>query len=309
MDTLFFYFFKKLTKSNEDIYWRYYFDFSKKRKFDILNSSMEDSSPILKVFCNIQQVYNGFARLANLFRYKRTPVQNTTDLGLNPIAPKRKTHTFLHEGAKYIMTIPEIIQTVNAALSHVNGFFILNNYMPKNPYTNVPFSKSNLYNMYFAVKCSDFKMSSLFYSFFLYDFQLELFTTVNQNALTEYAISQYVYNSHHSLLHQDVKNMINNHGMMRQLYIDPLFPKDVLVNSMRPYLLLNLRLEYANIPEEEWADISMKLTNSLNLFYMYNPKFGRKYIYYKNRKRIIDFEVAHTSVLKKKKYPILTVSF
>jgi hypothetical protein len=102
--------------------------------------------------------------------------------------------------------------------------------------------------------------------------------------------------------------MINNHGMMRQLYIDPEFPKDVLVNVMRPYLLLSLRLMFSPAPEEIWSKIEIELTTSLNVFYMYNPKFGRKYIRYKNKKKITEFEVNHSAVLTKKR-PFLTLSF
>lgn len=306
-NNLFFYIYNKTTKQ-EDTYWRYYFDFTKKRKFDILNSDMEESSHLLKLFCQTQKIYHGFARLAYLFRYKKTSIQNETDLGLNPILPKRKTITFLHTNAKYTMTVSEIIQTVNSALTHVDGFFILNNFMPKNPYTNIPFTKSILYNMYFTVKYSDVKMSPLFHAFFLYDFNLHYFSTINQEGLIEHAIYQYVYNSHYNALYQSVKNMINNHNAMRQLYIDPEFPKDVLVNVMRPYLLLSLRLEYAPVSDNIWYNIEMELITALNVFYMYNPKFGRKYIHYKNKTRIIEFEVKHAAILTKKR-PLLTISF
>lgn len=309
MNTLFFYLFSKLTKNHDhDTYWRYYFDFTKTRKFEMLKSSLDESSDLLKAFSSVQKVYHGFARLAYLYRYKKTPIQNTTDLGFNPITPGRRSLTFLHEGARYTMTVPEIIQTVNASLSNVNGFFIVNNYMPKNPYTNVPFTKSILYNMYFKVKESNFKMSALFHVFFMYHFDLAYFTSINNRELVEYAIYRYVFYSHFSTLYPSVKNMINNHGLMRQLYIDPEFPIDVLVDAMRPFLLLSLRLEYANISEELWETISIELLTSLNIFYMYNQKFGRKYIHHKNKKRVVTFEDKYTVVLIKK-IPALTISF
>ena len=308
METLFFYLFKKIT--DENTYWRYFFDFqSKKNKFNIINNNLNSESQLLSIFCNVQKMYHGFARLAHLFRYKRAIIQNTTDLGLNPILSKsRIIHTFLQGNSKFCMTISEIIQTVNSALSYVNGFFILQNYIPKNPYTNVQLTKSILYNMYFAVKNSDFKMSPLFHAFFMHHFDLINFSEANSSQLIEYAISKYAYQTHHDVLYSEVLVMINCHSMMQKLYIDHRFPKELLVKIMRPFLHLTLRLEYSAICKHEWNKIHEIWNNSLDLFYIYNPKFGRRYIRYKNSRQLISYET-NCLVDIKQKPPTLAMSF
>ena len=308
MENLFFYLFKKIT--DENTYWRYFFDFqSKKNKFNIINNNLNSESQLLLIFCNVQKMYHGFARLAYLFRYKRAITQNTTDLGLNAIPTKtRVIHTFLQGNSKFCMKISEIIQTVNSALSYVNGFFILQNYMPKNPYTNVPLTKSILYNMYFAVKSSDFKMSPLFHAFFMHHFNLPNFSIANNSQLIDYAISKYAYQTHYDVLYAEVLVMIQCHSMMQKLYIDHRFPKDVLVNTMRPYLHLTLRLEYAVICNHEYSKIHETWNNSLDLFYMYNPKFGRRYIRHKNNRQIITYET-NCLVDINQKPPTLAMSF
>jgi len=308
MENLFFYLFKKIT--DENAYWRYYFDFiSKKNKFDIINSNISNENQLLSIFCDVQKIYHGFARVAHLFRQKKAVTQNTTDLGLNPISlSTRIAHTFFQGNSKFCMTIPEIIQTVNSALSYVDGFFILQNSVPKNPYTNVTLTKSILYNMYFAVKSSDFKMSALFHAFFMHHFDLTEFNEANNVQLIDYAISKYAYQTHFNILYPEVRVMINCHAMMQKLYIDPLFPKDVLVNTMRPFLHLTLRLEYAVMCNHEWKKAHTIWSNSLDVFYTYNPKFGRRYIRYKNQKQTTSFDTSCLVDIKKKP-PTLVMSF
>ena len=308
MENLFFYLFKKIT--DENTYWRYYFDFiSKNNKFDIINSNISNENQLLSIFCDVQKIYHGFARVAHLFRRKKAVTQNTTDLGLNPISlSSRIAHTFLQGNSKFCMTIPEIIQTVNSSLSYVDGFFILQNSIPKNPYTNVTLTKSILYNMYFALKSSDFKMSSLFHAFFMHHFDLTEFNQANSSQLIDYAISKYAYQTHFNVLYSEVLVMINCHEMMRKLYIDPMFPKDILVNTMRPFLHLTLRLEYAVMCHHEWKKAHIIWTNALDVFYTYNPKFGRRYVRFKNKQQTTSFDT-NCLVDIKKKPPTLEMSF
>ena len=308
MENLFFYLFKKIT--DENTYWRYYFDFiSKKNKFDIINKDISEESKLLSIFCDVQKIYHGFARLAYFFRQKKAIIQNAIDLGLNPISSSsRITYTFLQDKSRYCMSFSEIIQMVNSSLSYVNGFFILQNCMPKNPYTNMPLTKSILYNMYFAVKNSDFKMSPLFHAFFMHHFDLTEFTKANNSRLVDYAISKYAYQTHFDILYPEVLVMINCHEMMQKLYIDPMFPKDILVNTMRPFLHLTLRLEYAVMCNHEWKKEHIIWEEGLDVFYTYNPKFGRRYIRYKNKKQTTSFDT-NCLVNIKKIPPTLAMSF
>ena len=105
MENLFFYLFKKIT--DENTYWRYYFDFqSKKNKFEIINSNICNESQLLSIFCDVQKIYHGFAKLAHLFVKKKAVIQNTTDLGLNPIPlSSRTTHTFWQGNSRFCLKI------------------------------------------------------------------------------------------------------------------------------------------------------------------------------------------------------------
>lgn len=238
------------------------------------------------VFYTLQKIYNGFSRFAYLYKLKKAILCNTQDLGLNPVTHtnRRRTFQILQNGSLYVMTLPELMKIINTSLTYANSFFILEPYMPKNPYTNIPFNKSTLYNIYFAVKSSDYKMSPLLHAFFIHEFNLNTFIQANRNSLLEYAIHDYIYKSHDDVLYPHVFSMLDKNELTSTLCISHEFPKDVLVNIMRPYLHVDFRCQHANICDEVWSFLREELHDMLNAFYIYNPMFGRKYI--RTRKNI-----------------------
>ena len=280
---LFYYLFKRICHSYAEYeqYWEYHHDifFCNNVKFNMLAKYTENKE-FIDIFYNIQKMEHGFSKLARLYILKKSTIKNTHDLGLNPITHNnpRKTIPILQDRSIYIMTLPELIQIINTSLSYINAFFMLHPYPAKNPYTNVQFSKSTLYNIYFAVENSHYKMPALFHSFFLHHFNLPEFLSVNRDHLLDYAISRHVINSHADTLYPDIMEMLHNHPLTTSLQISKEFPKDVLANIMRPYLHIYMRIMHSNIGNEEWFNLSDELNLRLSKFYIFNPKFGRKFI-------------------------------
>jgi hypothetical protein len=71
--------------------------------------------------------------------------------------------------------------------------------------------------------------------------------------------------------------MINKYDTKNMLSISEEFPKDKLVNIMRPYLHLYYITKYSfmfNKKENAYAELTYKFRQFIN----FNPKFGRKYI-------------------------------
>ena len=311
---LFFYLFNKIKEvhGGNPKYWEYYHDiyFCNSIKFNMLTKYVENNDEtFMNIFSTIQKMMKGFSRLAYIYRLKRATIKNSHDLGLNPISNKnpRKTIAILQDSSIYIMSLQELIQIINAELSYVNGFFILESHLPKNPYTNTKFNKSTLYNIYFAVKQSDYKMPPLFHSFFLHHFNLIEFYTVNNAAILEYAIHRHVYKSHPNTIYANIIEMLANHTLTNGLQMSKDFPKDVLADIMRPYLHIYFRVMYSNLSAEDWFNLSGELTNNLTKFYIYNPKFGRKYIY--TKKRSVTFNTDHIKFDNPMKRMNLIVSF
>ena len=77
--------------------------------------------------------------------------------------------------------------------------------------------------------------------------------------------------------------MLNGHTLTSSLQISKEFPKEELASIMRPYLLTYLRILHSTTCDDAWYHLSDELNILLTNFYIFNPKFGRKYMNTKNR--------------------------
>ena len=132
-----------------------YHTYSIHMKFVVFNKSInniffneQDIEDCKRVFCKIQSVYFAFCRLVRIAKFKYSKVVVQHDMCLNTIDRKHKnTIVILHENKLYLFVINDLIQIINASL--INHYcFIQKPLMVKNPYNNMAFEKSTLYNIY-----------------------------------------------------------------------------------------------------------------------------------------------------------------
>ena len=80
----------------------------------------------------------------------------------------------IQNNRKYLFTMFDLKQIINNNLSNLDYGFV--DTIPiKNPYSNLPFSQSNLYNIYFYFKFNHYICPTLFHFFFLSNFDLAHF--------------------------------------------------------------------------------------------------------------------------------------
>jgi hypothetical protein len=234
-----------------------------------------DKEKILDIFFKVQKVYNAFSRLARVYKFKKSDLQINHDLYLNPITTQ-KYMTILQNGKKYMFTATDLINIINTALSHAPHFFV-EPLISKNPYNNMAFDKSTLYNIYFFLKKTDYKMPVLIENYFLANFDITLFYFENEAIIRDVAIRNFVFKSDAKILYPSVINMIHKYDTKNTLIISEDFSKDKLVDIMRPYLHLYYNTKYSlilNKKENAYAELVYKFRQ----FIKFNPKFGRKYI-------------------------------
>ena len=246
-----------------------------KRNMENIFFQKEDKEQFLDYFCKIQKHYFAFARLLNAWKYKRAQVMVSDDLYLNPLDTNGKNiFVIVQNRKKYLFSIANLINMANSALSNTCHFFA-SPLILKNPYNNGVFNKSDLYNLYFAIKKSTFIMPTLFHYYFLANFNITRFREQHEGVIREISIENYVKNTDYNALYDKVFNMLKEHKP--RLAIHPDFPKEELVNIMRPYL----RLYYVSLYSlDEYKKLTAfsELHKKLHKFYRYNPKFGRKTI-------------------------------
>jgi hypothetical protein len=252
-------------------------------KYQVLNEMLENifitlegKNAFLNLFCKVQKTYFGFSRLAQIFRYKRASIKNREDLGMNPIEESSKSIIKIYQNKSFFLfRVAELINILNMSLTNADNFFA-SPLISKNPYNNVPFNLSSLYYIYFSVKSSTFLMPTILHFFFLCNFNINKFADEHESLIRELSIKEMIYNSHHTFLYNKVILMLNSNDYTRMLRIHEDFPKEELINIMRPFLHMHYRHSYSTLSFDERNNLFGILFLKLKMFYKYNPIFWKK---------------------------------
>lgn len=253
-------------------------------KFRLLNDFLNNSfisknikENFLDIFQKAQRTYYGFAKFAHLYKYKKATIKQSSDLYMNEIDPSKKNVlTIYQNNSKYLFINSDLIKIINSALLNTVWFFSKPIH-PKNPYNNLVFDNSTLYNIYFHIKKTSVIIPLLFHLFFQTNFDLELFLNDNECVIRETFIKNYVNNTHSSILYHDLKYMfLVNYKYTKKIAIHKDISNEKIVNIFRPYLqlyYLNKYGVYGSIKKQQSiVDLKIKLM----YFVKFNPNFGRK---------------------------------
>jgi hypothetical protein len=243
-----------------------------------VNQIMRDQ--FMNLFCKIQKTYFAFSKFAKLYRYKKANIKNKEDLSMNPIEEKENNKTCIkiyQSNSFFLFKISELINMFNSCLVNTE-FFFPKPLKSKNPYNNVEFNISTLYYIYFSIKASTFIMPTFFHLYFLCDFDLNKFKNKYEVYILNVAIKNFVYNTHYEELYQEILIMLKNNNHVYKLQINRDFPKQQLVEIMRPYLHLYYRYLYSTENTDILDNINNRLWKKFKFFYEYNKQFGRKIV-------------------------------
>jgi len=288
-------------------------EYSLQNKFNYLKKIIDNifatdkiRSDFIHLFCKIQKTYFGFSKLVFIFKYKKSKLLVENDLSMNPLNINKKTTICIYQNDnRYLFNIFDLMNIINTNLSNSPMFFSTP-LISKNPYNNMPFNKSTLYNIYFHLRNNLFVIPELFNKFFILNFNLKLFCSEYEYLIREHAINNHVNNSFIDILHKNTISMIKEYNMnvstKNQINIDEDFPKKKLVEIMRPYLNLYFLSKYSLIGIKKIKS-KLLLKNKLSNLKKYNKSFGKKIIkleFFFNKKgkrrvkdKIITFNDSH----------------
>jgi hypothetical protein len=274
--------------------------FSELKKL-IINPFMSEkmANALLDDFCQFQRIYNAFAKLAHIYKFKKAKVQITTDLCTNELNPKNSNVFILFQNnLKYYFSARDLINMINSNLSHCIGF-IPDMIVSKNPYNNVVLSDTCLYNIYFFLRWNAYIIPELFHGYFLSDFNSSKFHYEYESCIINSFIKNFIYTSHHNILYPIFKEMWETyHRITKKIEIDDEFPKDKLINIMKPYLYLYYISLYATNGTYKQCNAEYTLKRKLMRFRNFNSKFGRKYVrlnkdIFGKRHNRVEFDLKH----------------
>jgi hypothetical protein len=252
-------------------------------KFKLLRDGLENifyndliKQTHVKIFYKLQKVYRCMCRLAFIYKFKRAKLQVATDLLLNDLSPTDKNVlTIFDSNSKYLFSLTDLVNIFYTSLCN-SVYFIPSAVACKNPYTNLPFSKANLYNIYFFILRNKVKVPVVIENYFMCNFSLRRFQFENKRLIHEISIERYVNNSPPAYLYSSITDMMYEYNQERpRLKIHPEFPVNKLVDIMRPYLLLYYKSKYSGVRLLNNKN-HLLLNKKMREFKKFNPKFGQK---------------------------------
>ena len=258
------------------------FDFLTYTYTNIFNQRYQ--SNYMRLFYMTQKIYRGFSHLARLYRYRKANVFNTCDLVMNDFSretlayPHRWTRnnprvwSVLQNKTLFFFSQRDLCQAWNSALSNM-PYFIQEPLALKNPYNNVPFHHGDLHNIWLFLRSGSMKIPRLIYYFHRCNFCLKLFAERHGDDIREVGFLNFVNNETPRLMMDCIDDMVEDHA--EWIKIDPDFPRDRLMEVMRPYLYLFLCIRYNAKNYQKNKQLLRKL---LLKFHKVSPTFGRKLV-------------------------------
>lgn len=213
------------------------------------NNFLSDKEEILSILYTFQKHYLALSKFVHIVKFKIAKNGNTHDMFFNDLNPN-KTLSILQDQKKYLFSIFDLKEIINKSLSNIDyGFPKI---LPiKNPYNNIPFTQSNLYNIYFFFLSNYYVIPPLFHSYFLANFDIALFEKDY-----EYQIKKHYYtykcNSYSNYkCVTEIKNMLSEFNKTQPKTkkfesINEEFPTLKLIQIMKPYLQLYILSKYSD---------------------------------------------------------------
>ena len=247
------------------------------KTLDNIFLTTEQKTTFLEIFVKIQRLYYAFVRIAYMYKFKKAPLQITTDLFMNNLSSNQKNvFTLFQNNSKYLFTITDLNNSMLTSLCHHIQYFSYPQSC-KNPYNNVPFNKSTLYNIYFFIKFRNYNVPKILENYFKSNFNLQKFKMENESLMREYVIKNSVYSSPNHELYDDILEMLSAYKCRgKTLHIHESFPINKLVEVMRPYLHLYYKTKFS-LDSYQRFDASEILYKKLVRFINFNPNFGKRY--------------------------------
>ena len=252
----------------------------------LYSSNIRDK--IRDLYFKTHRIIHILRRFMRTWKCKRAKTQVNFDLYMTPLVPNNR-HTFplYQSGSLYLFSLRDLTKLVMSSITHHNviPFDYSLEYFPKvikNPYNNIPFTKSDLYNIYFQMKNAFVNVNEMIHRFFLCEFNIYRFAKENRAEIERQGVHTLLKNMPKPTLAHNARSMflkyatrVSKRRTILKFKYPPIhvdFPEDILIQKLRPYLVLYFMTQYTVNGEEEYEPI---LVHSMRKLIRYNPQFGQ----------------------------------
>lgn len=214
----------------------------------------EEKKQIIKYYVKAKYIYNILNRF--VYNYKLKKAINYDyhfDLFGTPLEKYNENQLIdiFQNNTIYKFRITDLLNIIHESLIKCDGLFPEPK-IPKNPYTNINFSKHHLYNLFYKVNNSHIITPTIFLLFYNSNFSISDFAYKNYPFLKELIIDEFPKNNTSSKLHYEIKCMCNELKYKTMYkYIDiPLTPdqKAKFVKAFSPTLVTWFKSLYSPNP-------------------------------------------------------------
>jgi hypothetical protein len=258
------------------------YDFEHYTKINIfsrfINNPIHDSDQIdtfCKIYNDTRRLYKVFQRFYENHSRKKTMVYCCdTNLNLEPLSSfnSKSKYSLLHMNVLYTFTVSDMLNVIKNDLLKHDRFFSDATF-PRNPYNNIPFTETNMYNFYYFLLHNNYKIPELFRRFFNSGFSIHTFIRNNEFLIRQLIIEEYHKQITDDQLYEEIilfLRSIKSYSLF--IHID--FPKKEVVQHYRHIFTcyLHAKHDLSFISRDYYKDEM----NKQLLISIYNtPMFGR----------------------------------
>lgn len=257
----------------------------KKTYIDNLFFSDENRGLFLDFFCKVQRTYWAFNTLAKHIKSRYSKIKVTNDLFLAPILSSQKNMFRLYEtNCSYLFTLQDLSRIIISAVCN-SPMFYSEPITPKNPYSGIPFSISNLYNIYFAMRNQLAILPNVIYQLFLCEFNLSVFEKNNQLVIRDTYINQFIQNEDEDEVVESIYDMLQGFPKIK---LDLEFPDKFIIESFKSVVIHFLHFKYTLDGSKRRIHYTI-MNRKMNDIIQNCPTIGRKVFSLVNRKKYVSF--------------------
>ena len=289
------YFLQNMKKKSYDIYTEFIENkfFVMKKLLSKNNTFIQNNrNDLFDIFEKSQRFIFGIYALKKHLRLKK--LQNhdyNKDLNFNSlddINENRKV-SVMENDVRYTFSLCDIVNIINNSLAFHDKFFSVPSII-KNPYTNLPISKSSLIKIYSVFKSSPYRMPILFERFYDCFFDIHDFEKNNEQLIREHNIKCFIKTESTVEKIECIKNMLRYFNKTQpsenKIFIDSEFPENRMILIFQKFI--HIYLNILSLSSRVRIKNKNLLIIALKRFHAENPIFGRK-IMFKNIDKLKEY--------------------
>tara|TARA_B100000282_G_scaffold293274_1_gene268326 strand:+ start:572 stop:1957 length:1386 start_codon:yes stop_codon:yes gene_type:complete len=255
-----------------------------KKKFEVIKDfinnifiSVNIKRRLFQDFNKAQHLYHILKKFFNHIITRRYKIYDvSTDLKLNPLVgyDKRYIITIAENKVLYKFSIYDLLYVIQTNLTYTYALFVDPKF-PRNPYTNLPFSIHNLYNIFYFAKKLDITLPILFHVFFKSNFDINKLVLNYESIIRDEIIKNFYKNSNITKKYNDIIDILNKYKRYnKNIIIHRKFPKEKVIEELQDILTIELYICYSYNPSKRLFNKNLMIKR-LKEFSKKNPLFGR----------------------------------